>query len=231
MYETERNESHGHLFRNTPLRVTFSGVKVRLVCWQIEYAQLTRDCNTNNYRNNSTNSRDCKTNSRGCNTNNHRNNSASDLELKPTALSSRPAHPADNMVGPWKRALTSQPQQLRGTGRKPNFTTFQRSKWWKYHTGTGLLCARRQHKTAHIMWLPLAAPPDRQHSPTETDEISGCLRVCWQEASLGRGLRTKQNKQQPVLGEVDCPCLGRVQTTKHTFVKNASTKICTLYFL
>lgn len=76
MYETERNESHGHLFRNMPLRVTFSGVKVRLVCWRIEYAQLTRDCNTNNYGNNSTNSRDC-------NTNNYRNNATSDLELKP----------------------------------------------------------------------------------------------------------------------------------------------------
>lgn len=72
--------------------------------------------------------------------------------------------------------------------------TFQSSKWWKYHTGIGFLRARRQHKTAHIMWLLLAAPPDRQHSPTETDEISGCLQVCWQEACLGRGLKTKQNK-------------------------------------
>lgn len=105
-------------------------------------------------------------------------------------------------------------------------------QWWKYHTGIGFLRARRQHKTAHIMWLHLAASPDRQHSPTETDKISGCLCRCadskptWEEAS-------KQNKTKNNLPWVRLTVhvLAGCRLQMYTFVKNASTKICTLYFL
>lgn len=122
---------------------------------------------------------------------------------------------------------TSSRQHGRPLAKGPHFSTTAAQGDWKeaklhdlseqqvvkipYRYRTSL-CKKTAQNSAHHV-TPLSCTTRQATLTYRDDEISGCLQVCWQEASLGRGLRTKQNKQQPVLGEVDCPCLGRVQTT------------------